>query len=187
MGVSGWMFLLVPAYPGCPGSKAVKRSLLLLLLLYSTWHQGIAQFHMLHMFNPHPLSNFWGKDAAHCSSRPQKTVDIKQYVTMHLYLDAKKYNVVKCRDWKRNCWPAAAIRSVSSDQLIHSRHGQRSVANKASQTWLKSTDLQHPTSNNDYHSSPINNPITRHASVWRNAHFNMHTSMFNITISNILL
>jgi len=27
------MFLLVPAYPGCPGSKAVKR-LLLLLLLY---------------------------------------------------------------------------------------------------------------------------------------------------------
>ena len=33
IGVSGWMFLLVPAYPGCPGSKAVKRSLLLLLLL----------------------------------------------------------------------------------------------------------------------------------------------------------
>ena len=31
MGVSGWMFLLVPAYPGCPGSKAVKRSLLLLM------------------------------------------------------------------------------------------------------------------------------------------------------------
>jgi len=27
------LFLLVPAYPGCPGSKAVKRSLLLLLLL----------------------------------------------------------------------------------------------------------------------------------------------------------
>ena len=33
MSVSGWMFLLVPAYPGCPGSKAVKRSLLLLVLL----------------------------------------------------------------------------------------------------------------------------------------------------------
>jgi len=27
------MFLLVLAYPGCPGSKAVKRSLLLLLLI----------------------------------------------------------------------------------------------------------------------------------------------------------
>jgi len=25
MGVSGWVFLLVPAYPGCPGPKAVKR------------------------------------------------------------------------------------------------------------------------------------------------------------------
>jgi len=36
MGVSGWMFLLVPAYPGCPGSKAVKRSLLLLLLSGTT-------------------------------------------------------------------------------------------------------------------------------------------------------
>ena len=32
IGVSGWKFLLVPAYPGCPGSKAVKRSLLLLLV-----------------------------------------------------------------------------------------------------------------------------------------------------------
>jgi len=29
------MFLLVPAYSGCPGSKAVKRSLLLLLLYYN--------------------------------------------------------------------------------------------------------------------------------------------------------
>ena len=28
------MFLLVPAYPGCPGSKAVKRSLLLLFCLF---------------------------------------------------------------------------------------------------------------------------------------------------------
>jgi len=30
------MFLLVPAYPGCPGSKAVKRSLLLLLFATNT-------------------------------------------------------------------------------------------------------------------------------------------------------
>jgi len=29
-------FLLVPAYPGCPGSKAVKRSLLLLLKITYT-------------------------------------------------------------------------------------------------------------------------------------------------------
>jgi len=32
----GRLFLLVPAYPGCPGSKAVKRSLLLLLFLLDT-------------------------------------------------------------------------------------------------------------------------------------------------------
>ena len=32
MGVSGWMFLLVPAYPGCPGQTAVKWLLLLLLV-----------------------------------------------------------------------------------------------------------------------------------------------------------
>jgi len=25
MGVSGWVFLLVPAYPGSPGPKAIKR------------------------------------------------------------------------------------------------------------------------------------------------------------------
>jgi len=32
------VFLLVPAYPGCPRSKAVKRSLLLLLLHTFTLH-----------------------------------------------------------------------------------------------------------------------------------------------------
>ena len=32
MGVSGWMFLLVPAYPGCPGQTAVKWLLLLLAI-----------------------------------------------------------------------------------------------------------------------------------------------------------
>jgi len=31
-----YLLWLVPAYPGCPGSKAVKRSLLLLLLLWLT-------------------------------------------------------------------------------------------------------------------------------------------------------
>jgi len=36
MGVSGWMFLLVPAYPGCPGQTAVKWLLLLLLYRHET-------------------------------------------------------------------------------------------------------------------------------------------------------
>ena len=39
MGVSGWKFLLVPAYPGCSESKAVKRSSLLLLSICNgPWH-----------------------------------------------------------------------------------------------------------------------------------------------------
>jgi len=40
MSVSGWMFLLVPAYPGCPGQTAVKW--LLLLLLICTWNNFLA-------------------------------------------------------------------------------------------------------------------------------------------------
>ena len=34
MGVSGLMFLLVPAYQGCPGQTAVKWLLLLLLVIF---------------------------------------------------------------------------------------------------------------------------------------------------------
>jgi len=45
MGVSGWMFLLVPAYPGCPGSKAVKRSLLFDIHLYNEAVFGISWQH----------------------------------------------------------------------------------------------------------------------------------------------
>jgi len=37
------MFLLVPAYPGCPGSKAVKRSLLLILSRSSLKVEAIDQ------------------------------------------------------------------------------------------------------------------------------------------------
>jgi len=44
------MFLLVPAYPGCPGSKAVKRSLLLLLLLlllfFDVWCTTTVNIHV---------------------------------------------------------------------------------------------------------------------------------------------
>ena len=38
------MFLLVPAYPGCPGSKAVKRSLLLLLLFLAQFSATESSF-----------------------------------------------------------------------------------------------------------------------------------------------
>ena len=39
------MFLLVPAYPGCPGSKAVKRSSSLLLLLASKIIKSVLSVH----------------------------------------------------------------------------------------------------------------------------------------------
>jgi len=41
------MFLLVPAYPGCPGSKAVKRSLLLLLLQFGQLMYALEYVNML--------------------------------------------------------------------------------------------------------------------------------------------
>jgi len=40
IGVSGWKFLLVPAYPGCPGSKAVKRSLYLIFCIFTHTFNG---------------------------------------------------------------------------------------------------------------------------------------------------
>ena len=33
MGVSGWMFLLVPAYPGCPGQTAVKWQMVVVVVV----------------------------------------------------------------------------------------------------------------------------------------------------------
>ena len=41
MGVSGWMFLLVPAYPGSPGQKAVKQLCVCVCVPYRP-HRGIS-------------------------------------------------------------------------------------------------------------------------------------------------
>jgi len=48
MGVSGWMFLLVPAYLGFPGSKAVKRS------LYDIAHHTLKMSNCHHSMLWHP-------------------------------------------------------------------------------------------------------------------------------------
>ena len=37
MGVSGWVFLLVPAYPGCPGPKAVKQLCVCVCVCHNCW------------------------------------------------------------------------------------------------------------------------------------------------------
>ena len=46
------MFLLVPAYPGCPGSKAVKRSLLLFIskLVFLLYDWDHAKLSMVDLF-----------------------------------------------------------------------------------------------------------------------------------------
>ena len=38
------MFLLVPAYPGCPGSKAVKRSLYVMMVFVLLMCQRVARY-----------------------------------------------------------------------------------------------------------------------------------------------
>jgi len=46
MGVSGRMFLLVPAYPGSPGQKAVKRLCVCVFMLTSISARAVAEtFH----------------------------------------------------------------------------------------------------------------------------------------------
>jgi len=53
------MFLLVPAYPGCPGSKAVKRSLLLYPLfkndLIHDFYVDLNLFKLLGLNEIHPV------------------------------------------------------------------------------------------------------------------------------------
>ena len=58
MGVSGWKLLLVPAYPGCPGSKAVKRSLLLLLSFQTITCTGNDKYIMHSKHPTDPLADF---------------------------------------------------------------------------------------------------------------------------------
>jgi len=53
MGVSGWMLLLVPAYPGCPGQTVVKW--LLLLYTYKTMKATRSRHGWVHMFITHCL------------------------------------------------------------------------------------------------------------------------------------
>jgi len=84
------MFLLVPAYPGCPGSKAVKRSLLLLLLymnntkyenLCNDWyHSCIGQLHKSHWTPPHCQSFTREVAASHLVSPSRLQVAHQSYI-----------------------------------------------------------------------------------------------------------
>jgi len=41
------MFLLVPAYPGCPGSKAIKRSLLMVVVICHNLYHSVVIVYVL--------------------------------------------------------------------------------------------------------------------------------------------
>jgi len=59
------MFLLVPAYPGCPGSKAVKRSLLLLVVVIkrNNVSQTSAKFRKVQNQQPPFYGHYAGQSA----------------------------------------------------------------------------------------------------------------------------
>jgi len=59
------MFLLVPAYPGCPGSKAVKRSLLFVLQHCTEkfqGHSGNMQFKIFKICRKNREEIFWSNE-----------------------------------------------------------------------------------------------------------------------------
>ena len=98
MGVSGWMFLLVPAYPGCPGSKAVKRSLLLLLLLLLTGSYSHITQHCVFVLGYVSIS------IGPCCSQMHATVNCKIHRCHHSnvmwhsvpFLDSVSYDTLQC-------------------------------------------------------------------------------------------
>ena len=79
MGVSGWVFLLVPAYPGSPGPNAVKRLCVLLLQLHSQATQGAGYtlqsnwpVSMLSLTIQFPVTS----TASHCMTHPCRGTSI---------------------------------------------------------------------------------------------------------------
>ena len=87
MGVSGWMFLLVPAYRGCPGPKAVKQLCVCVLQMWTkqmTWynnhHRPNAEFFSAFPVRRDNQSETWFK--MFCSLiRSQTLFSVKDKVT----------------------------------------------------------------------------------------------------------
>jgi len=130
MGVSGWMFLLVPSYPGCPGSKAVKRSLLLLLLLSfrRTLCSTDIPFCLLHLQN-NLLNETWERIVfdRHKLSLYQSSLSIKDWLTKILYgIRPNNYYVV---------YVSVDLPSVLWCCWLGSRKGFRAVKNWVVGCW----------------------------------------------------
>jgi len=83
MGASGWVFLLVPAYPGSPGPRAVKR---LCVCVTALWN-------FAPIFVPHYQHSKFCNE-----SFPNRLVDIKQQFSVNKYV---KYNgLVLMLEWR---------------------------------------------------------------------------------------
>jgi len=85
MGVSGWVFLLVPAYPGSPGPRAIKR------LCVCVCVTALCNFAPI--FVPHYQHSKFCNE-----SFPNQLVDIKQQFSVNKYV---KYNgLVLMLEWR---------------------------------------------------------------------------------------
>ena len=82
------MFLLVSAYPGCPGSKAVKRSLLLLLLFsitHSLFHSRLKTFLFCKSFPRQPFFFFFRTDCMIPQTLTVTSEHIRFYFSVFLF------------------------------------------------------------------------------------------------------
>jgi len=106
MGVSGWMFLLVPADPGSPGQRAVKRSY---TCVHIVWYR---QWWCKRKINWEFIVRRWNKivlrtRAAHLH-RTQHKGNFPPLVSACLYYQACiqgcREEHLACKNWVMRCW-----------------------------------------------------------------------------------
>jgi len=127
MGVSGWMFLLVPTYPGCPRSKAVKRSLLLLLLL-SYFHAIVVEVCENKSFDYCILDLNMTLPAAYASEACRPSCNLTSWIMYHELWDSfDACDVPSCGIWAGLRPPDLPLGSSQVDHNVISK-GWRCIA-----------------------------------------------------------
>ena len=129
MGVSGWMFLLVPAYPGCPGQTAVKWLLLLLLLLLFMGYISALTYYYLLLIT---------SQSCHASKQKPRssTIGVIRCVRMLSWCcwcvhAACAPTIPNCRYcsqtacWKHQCYAGYGINMDADDMFCHSTSRSR--------------------------------------------------------------
>ena len=123
MGVSGWMFLLVPAYMGCPGQTAVKWLLLLLLQPFDRFWWNLARWCILAPYSGKTIkiSNFLKfKMAAAAILKITKIAISPQRFDRSLWnlVCWCKIGLLTAQNFKNpRWWTAAILRTVTSSYL----------------------------------------------------------------------